>query len=82
VQVNGAVCKKGDTQLKESDTVAVDGRALSYQQFVYIMLNKPEGQYKTRSRAHMYVRDRVIFLKPTPCARALFYAPKTHESRK
>ena len=43
VQVNGAVCKKGDTQLKESDTVAVDGRALSYQQFVYLMLNKPEG---------------------------------------
>ena len=41
--MNGAVCKKGDTQLKESDTVAVDGRALSYQQFVYIMLNKPEG---------------------------------------
>ncbi len=23
--------------------MAVDGRALSYQQFVYIMLNKPEG---------------------------------------
>ena len=43
VQVNGAVCKKGDTQLKESDTVAVDGKALNYQQFVYIMLNKPEG---------------------------------------
>ena len=43
VQVNGAVCKKGDTQLRETDTVAVDGRALSYQQFVYIMLNKPEG---------------------------------------
>ena len=29
VQVNGAVCKKGDTQLKETDTVAVDGTALS-----------------------------------------------------
>ena len=43
VQVNGAVCKKGDTQLKESDTVAVDGKALNYQQFVYLMLNKPEG---------------------------------------
>ena len=28
VQVNGAVCKKGDTQLKETDTVAVDGKAL------------------------------------------------------
>ncbi len=43
VTVNGAVCKKGDTQLKETDTVAVDGKPLSYQKFVYIMLNKPEG---------------------------------------
>ena len=43
VQVNGTVCKKGDTQLKESDTVAVDGKALAYQKFVYLMLNKPEG---------------------------------------
>ena len=43
VQVNGAVCKKGDTQLRETDTVAVDGRALSYQQFVYIMLNVTDG---------------------------------------
>ena len=32
VQVNGAVCKKGDTQLRETDTVAVDGKALNYQQ--------------------------------------------------
>ena len=40
VQVNGAVCKKGDTQLKETDTVAVDGKALNYRQFVYLMLNK------------------------------------------
>ena len=43
VHVNGAVCKKGDTQLKETDTVAVDGKALNYRQFVYLMLNKPEG---------------------------------------
>ena len=43
VTVNGAVCKKGDTQLKDSDTVAVDGQPLTYQQFVYLMLNKPEG---------------------------------------
>ena len=43
VQVNGAVCKKGDTQLKDTDTVAVDGAPLAYQQFVYLMLNKPEG---------------------------------------
>ncbi len=43
VSVNGAVCKKGDTQLKDSDTVAVYGKPLNYQKFVYIMLNKPAG---------------------------------------
>ena len=35
--------KKGDTQLKDTDTVAVDGAPLTYQKFVYLMLNKPEG---------------------------------------
>ena len=49
VQVNGAVCKKGDTQLKAADAVAVDGRALDYQQFVYLMLNKPRGYVCTLS---------------------------------
>ena len=43
VTVNGSVCKKGDTQLREGDSVAVDGTPLAYQQFVYLMLNKPEG---------------------------------------
>ena len=43
VQVNGAVCKKGDTQLKDNDTVTVDGAPLRYQKFVCLMLNKPEG---------------------------------------
>ena len=43
VQVNGAVCKKGDTQLRETDTVAVEGKALNYQQFVYIMLKTSTG---------------------------------------
>jgi len=43
VTVNGTLCKKGDTQLREADVVAVEGRPLAYQKFVYIMLNKPEG---------------------------------------
>ena len=47
VTVNGAVCKKGDTQLREGDSVAVDGAPLAYQQFVYLMLNKPEGVVST-----------------------------------
>lgn len=43
VTVNGTLCKKGDTQLREADVVAVEGRPLTYQKFVYIMMNKPEG---------------------------------------
>ena len=43
VTVNGALCKKGDTRVKDGDAVAVEGRALAYQKFVYLMLNKPEG---------------------------------------
>lgn len=43
VSVNGAVCKKADTQLKESDAVAVGGETLEHKRFVYIMLNKPQG---------------------------------------
>ena len=43
VTVNGTLCKTGDTQLRETDVVAVEGRPLAYQKFVYIMLNKPEG---------------------------------------
>lgn len=46
VMVNGAVCRKADTQLDEHTAeVALDGMSLAgaYQAFVYIMLNKPEG---------------------------------------
>ena len=43
VTVNEAVCKKGDAQLKAGDAVAVDGKTLQYQKFVYLMLNKPAG---------------------------------------
>ena len=43
VTVNGVLCKKGDTQIREGDAVTVEGRELAYRQFVYLMLNKPEG---------------------------------------
>ena len=32
--------QKGDTQLREGDSVAVDGAPLAYQQFVYLMLQQ------------------------------------------
>ena len=45
VQVNGAVCKKGDTQLKDTDTVTVDGEYIEltpkeYDLLLYFMNNK------------------------------------------
>ena len=45
VAVNGIVCRKADTQVAEDAAVAVDGTPLAgtYQKYVYIMLNKPEG---------------------------------------
>lgn len=46
VTVNGALCRKADTQIDEHTAqVAVNGTALSgpYEKYVYLMLNKPEG---------------------------------------
>lgn len=46
VSIDGAVCRKADTQLDEhTAAVALDGvpQAGAYRKFVYIMLNKPEG---------------------------------------
>lgn len=45
VAVNGAVCRKADTQVAEDAAIALDGTPLAgaYQKYVYIMLHKPEG---------------------------------------
>ena len=46
VSIDGAVCRKADTQLDENTAaVALDSVPLAgaYRKFVYIMLNKPEG---------------------------------------
>ena len=46
VTVNGALCRKADTQIDETNAeVAVNGTPLTgrYEKYVYLMLNKPEG---------------------------------------
>lgn len=44
VSVNGVIQKKDDTKINENqDEVCVDGEIISYQKFVYYMLNKPQG---------------------------------------
>ena len=56
VSVNGVIQKKDDVKIDElKDGVCLDGEVIRYQQFVYYMLNKPQGvvsatvdsQYKT-----------------------------------
>lgn len=43
VSLNGAVVKKADAKVEPGDTVCIDGAPVTWQQFVYLMLNKPEG---------------------------------------
>ncbi|MDD3429560.1 MAG: pseudouridine synthase [Oscillospiraceae bacterium] len=43
VCVNGAVCKKADTKVEQTTPLTVNGKAAEYVQYVYIMLNKPQG---------------------------------------
>ena len=44
VTVDGAVCKKADAQIDEKTAqVACGGEPLTHAEFVYLMLNKPDG---------------------------------------
>lgn len=44
VLVNGALCKAADCKIDEKkDVVSVDGKELSYTEFVYYMFHKPAG---------------------------------------
>ncbi|HBE15025.1 MAG TPA: 16S rRNA pseudouridine(516) synthase [Ruminococcaceae bacterium] len=44
VLLNGTVARAADTKVDtESDTVSLDGQPLTYQQYVYYMMDKPEG---------------------------------------
>lgn len=43
VQVNGEVCKNGDRKVSSSDKVTLDGKSLTAESFLYLMLNKPAG---------------------------------------
>lgn len=43
VTVNGALSRKADTQLRESDVVMLDGQVVTIPSLRYFMLNKPQG---------------------------------------
>ena len=41
--IDGEVCEKPEEQTDENSIVEVDGERLIYREFVYLMLNKPQG---------------------------------------
>lgn len=44
VKVNGDICRQADTKIDESvDSVTYLDKPISYQRFMYFMLNKPQG---------------------------------------
>ena len=43
VCVNGAVCKKADAPVADTDQVTLAGKSLAREEYVYIMLHKPQG---------------------------------------
>lgn len=43
VFIDGKVCKKPEEQVDENSVVEVNGERLIYREFVYLMLNKPQG---------------------------------------
>lgn len=43
VFIDGEVCKKPEEQTDENSIVEVDGERFIYREFVYLMLNKPQG---------------------------------------
>ena len=44
ISVNGSIAKQSDLKVDaEKDVVSVDGTEISYNKYIYIMLNKPQG---------------------------------------
>lgn len=44
ITIDGKVCKKSDFKINpDTANVTVDGESIKYREFIYIMLNKPQG---------------------------------------
>ena len=58
VAINGTVIKKSDENVCDTDIVSVNGEEIKYREFVYLMLNKPQGYVSaTEDREHKTVLD-------------------------
>lgn len=60
VTVNGGIITKPETQVEENDAVTVNGQAVLYRRFIYLMLNKPSGYVSaTEDKKYPVVTDLV-----------------------
>ncbi len=58
VTINGTIIKKSDENVKDNDIVCINGEEIKYREFVYLMLNKPQGYVSaTEDREHKTVLD-------------------------
>lgn len=69
VCVNGEVCSKDDRHIDESkDMITLDGEPIQYEQYVYIMLHKPQGVISaTQDAQHATVLDCIDVVLPKGC---------------
>ena len=71
VRVNGEIITKAGTHVSEDDTVMWDGMEISYQKYVYFMLNKPAGYISATSGTVPIVMDLITepYKDMFPCGR-------------
>lgn len=69
VCVNGVICCKDDMHIDETqDEITIDGEEVLYEQYVYLMLNKPQGVVSaTQDALHETVLDCIDVLLPKGC---------------
>ena len=75
VTLDGQTVKKADMQVDENScTVTIDGKELKYRQFIYLMLNKPQGYISAVYDKHYpvvteLIDDEYVHFNPSPVGR-------------
>lgn len=72
VSVDGAVMRDGASQIAENAAVTLDGAAVTYEKYIYIMLNKPSGYITATEDARPGERVVTDLLPPELMRRGLF----------
>ena len=53
ITVNGSLASRPETAVSETDTVTLDSKAVVWREFIYLMLNKPQG-YVSATEDNVY----------------------------